>query len=192
MRLSLPSIVSRRALLAALSAFAASSPSNGAELLFTDSSTQPGFSFAEAKLGKGVAPTAGQRVAIDYVMSTTGARYGAKIDSTVDRQQPYRWTLGDGTTIEGLELAILGDGANVPPMMPGGVRRVIIPSKLAYADKAIPNKNSLQLQDCSTGKGPVPPNAPSSSKDMGAGEFRKCPGERASKLWRPAPPCVYA
>ena len=56
----------------------------------------------------GSPPVAGQRVAIDYVMSTTGARYGAKIDSTVDRQAPYAWTLGDGSTIKGLELAITG------------------------------------------------------------------------------------
>ena len=109
-------------------------------------------------------------------MSTTGARYGAKIDSTVDRQAPYAWTLGDGSTIKGLELAITG-GEGVPPMLPGGIRRVIIPSNpksnLAYSDLATPNKNNLQIQDCSTGRGPIPPNAPTSSKDMGAGEFQR-------------------
>jgi hypothetical protein len=107
-------------------------------------------------------------------MSTTGARYGAKIDSTVDRQAPYAWTLGDGSTIAGLELAIIGDqSAGVPPMLPGGVRRVIIPSKLAYEDLAKPNKNGLQVQDCSTGRGPIPPNTPQKSSDMGAGEFQR-------------------
>ena len=107
-------------------------------------------------------------------MSTTGARYGAKIDSTVDRQAPYAWTLGDGSTIAGLELAIICDqSAGVPPMLPGGVRRVIIPSKLAYEDLAKPNKNGLQFQDCSTGRGPIPPNTPQKSSDMGAGEFQR-------------------
>ena len=107
-------------------------------------------------------------------MSTTGARYGSKIDSTVDRQAPYAWTLGDGSTIAGLELAIIGDeSAGVPPMLPGGVRRVIIPSKLAYEDLAKPNKNSLQVQDCSTGRGPIPPNSPQKASDMGAGEFQR-------------------
>tara|TARA_B110001452_G_scaffold242029_1_gene224553 strand:+ start:845 stop:1477 length:633 start_codon:yes stop_codon:yes gene_type:complete len=145
------------------------------ELEFKTAGPQ-GFQYAESKIGSGSPPEEGKRVTIDYVMSTTGARYGAKIDSTVDRQAPYSWTLGDGSTIKGLELAVAG-GDGIPPMMPGGVRRVIIPSNptsnLAYSDLAIPNKNSLQLQDCSTGKGPIPPNAPTSSADMGAGEFQR-------------------
>lgn len=103
-----------------------------------------GVQFADAKTGTGVAFQTGQRVAIDYVMSTTGARYGAKIDSTQDRQAPFSWTLGDGTVITGLELAILGE-EGMPPMLPGGVRRLIVPSALAYAELAKPNKNSLQV-----------------------------------------------
>ena len=63
------------------------SPSFAAELTFQTVGPQ-GFQIADVKLGTGSAPVAGQTVAIDYVMSTTGARYGAKIDSTVDRQQP--------------------------------------------------------------------------------------------------------
>lgn len=74
-------------------------------------------------------PKVGQVVSIDYVMSTTGARYGSKIYSTVDAGAPYRWTLGDGSTIPGLEEAVMG-------MYPGGVRRVIIPSRLAYQSKS--------------------------------------------------------
>ena len=45
--------------------------------------------------------------------------------STQDAGAPYRWTLGDGSTILGLEEAVKG-------MTAGGIRRVIIPSKLAY------------------------------------------------------------
>lgn len=131
-----------------------------------------GLQWADAKVGSGPAFQKGQRVAIDYVMSTTGARYGSKIDSTKDRNAPYSWTLGDGSTILGLEEAILG-GEGVPPMLPGGVRRVIVPSKLAYEDLAKPNKNGLQFQDCSTGRGPIPPQEPQSSGDMGAGEFQR-------------------
>lgn len=137
-----------------------------------------GFSYADVKIGTGSPPEKGQRVAIDYVMSTTGARYGTKIDSTVDRKEPYAWSLGDGTTIAGLELAIAG-GDGVPPMKPGGVRRVIIPSNpetnLGYSDLAKPFKNSLQMQECSPqgGRGPVPPNVAQKSGDMGAGEFQR-------------------
>ena len=71
----------------------------------------------------------------------------------------------------------LAGGEGVPPMLPGGIRRVIIPSNpdsnLAYADLAKPNKNNLQVQDCSSGRGPVPPNTPTSANDMGAGEFQR-------------------
>ena len=98
---------------------------------------------------------------LDYVMSTTGARYGSKIDSTIDRNAPYSWVLGDGSTIKGLEQAISG-GNGIPPMLPGGVRRVIIPSSLAYAALARPLPG-LQYQDCLEGRGPgpIPPAAES-------------------------------
>ena len=93
-------------------------------LKFTTSSS--GLQYADVKKGSGSSsPTDGQNVSVDYVMSTTGARYGSKIYSTQDAGAPYRWKLGDGTTIPGLEEA-------VKDMTPGGIRRVIIPSKLAY------------------------------------------------------------
>ena len=156
-------------------------------LTFSTSST--GLQWADAKIGTGSAFQMGNRVAIDYVMSTTGARYGAKIDSTKDRQAPYSWTLGDGSTILGLEQGILG-GDGVPPMLPGGVRRLIVPPELAYADLAKPNKNSLQVQDCSTGRGPIPPQQAQSAGDMGAGEFQRfkniyCNANRPCKRRQP-------
>jgi hypothetical protein len=94
--------------------------------------------YADAKVGTGQ-PVAqkGSSVTIDYVMSTTGARYGSKIYSTADKGSPYKFNLGDGTTIAGLQEAIAG-GPGVNPMQPGGIRRVIIPSKLAYESLAYP------------------------------------------------------
>jgi len=83
-------------------------------------------------------------------MSSTGAARGAKIYSTTDLSLPYTWTLGDGSTIKGLELAVAG-GDGVPPMLPGGVRRVIISSsKLGYV-----------ARDCEEGRGPGPIPPPS-------------------------------
>ena len=91
--------------------------------------TPTGLQYADVRPGVESAssppPTDGQYVSIDYVMSTTGARYGSKIYSTVDAGAPYRWTLGDGSTMPGLEEAVRG-------MRPGGIRRVIIPPGLAY------------------------------------------------------------
>ena len=69
-------------------------------------STAPsGVQWADAKVGTGTSFSVGSRVSIDYVMSTTGARYGSKIDSTVARNAPYSRTLGDGSTIDGLRIA---------------------------------------------------------------------------------------
>eukprot|EP00629_Pelagomonadales_sp_RCC1024_P012788 CAMPEP_0119276244 /NCGR_PEP_ID=MMETSP1329-20130426/15098_1 /TAXON_ID=114041 /ORGANISM="Genus nov. species nov., Strain RCC1024" /LENGTH=187 /DNA_ID=CAMNT_0007276671 /DNA_START=160 /DNA_END=720 /DNA_ORIENTATION=+ len=165
-------IARRRAVLGGGAALVALGPARAPAADLSFSTASNGLEWADAVVGTGAPYSKGQRCAIDYVMSTTGARYGSKIDATKDRNEPYRWTLGDGSTIAGLEQAILG-GNGVPPMLPGGVRRIIVPSKLAYESLAKVNPNSLQTQDCSSGPGPVPPNAPQSSGDMGAGEFQR-------------------
>ncbi|KAL7525105.1 hypothetical protein ACHAXR_000859 [Thalassiosira sp. AJA248-18] len=123
-------------------------PENPApNLQFTTSPT--GLQYADVKTGSSSvpSPTNGQVVSIDYVMSTTGARYGSKIYSTKDAGAPYRWTLGDGKTIPGLEEAVRG-------MNPGGIRRLIIPSKLAYQASS-----GTIREECESGKGlgPIPP-----------------------------------
>jgi hypothetical protein len=134
---SSPSSTHRRSILLCPTAFLAAvttliptntnaAPPNAAPNLdFVTTST--GLQYADVKTGEPTSPPPkdGQVVSIDYVMSTTGARYGSKIYSTQDAGAPYRWILGDGSTIPGLEEALRG-------MNPGGIRRVIIPSKLAY------------------------------------------------------------
>ena len=111
-----------------------------------------GIEWADAKIGTGPELKAGSPVSIDYVLSTTGARYGSKIYGTADKGTPYRWRLGDGSTIAGLEQAILGD-TEIPPMRPGGIRRVVIPSRLAYGSLAV--NTSCE----GVGVGPIPPVA---------------------------------
>jgi len=163
--------VPRRAFVGGATAASVASAASAARALDFMTSAS-GIEWADAKVGSGQPYKSGQRCAVDYVMSTSGARYGSKIDATKERNEPYAWTLGDGSTILGLEQGILG-GQGIPPMLPGGIRRLIIKPELAYADKAIPAKNSLQVQDCSVGRGPVPPNAPERSGDMGAGEYQR-------------------
>ena len=141
-------------------ALAASSSSSAPppDLKFIESSST-GIKYADAKVGTGPPITQkGAPITIDYVMSTTGARYGTKIYSTADSNVPYRFQLGDGTTIQGLELAIAGDGDAIEPMRPGGIRRVVIPSRWGYESLAQPLAG-LQYQDCQqgTGVGPIPP-----------------------------------
>lgn len=113
-----------------------------------------GLQWADAKVGAsgGSAMVKGSTVSVDYVMSTTGARYGSKIYSTSESNDAYRWTLGDGSTIAGLEQAILG-GDGVPPMLPGGIRRLIIPSDLGYTALA---KDTFQCKEGGN-LGPLPP-----------------------------------
>lgn len=129
--------------------FASSSPPPS--LSFSTSTS--GIKWADAKVGSGPTPKFGDAVSIDYVLSTTGARYGSLIYKTSDKGAPYRWVLGDGSTIVGLEEAIAGS-EGMPPMEPGGIRRVIIPSALAYEN--LRNCN----QDCGAKGtfGPVPPS----------------------------------
>mmetsp|Transcript_37721 Transcript_37721/g.43085 ORF Transcript_37721/g.43085 Transcript_37721/m.43085 type:complete len:234 (+) Transcript_37721:3-704(+) len=117
------------------------------------STSKSGIQWADAKVGTGPETKKGSTATVDYVLSTTGARYGAKIYSTKDKGVPYRWKLGDGSTITGLEDSIVGDGDSLPPMRPGGIRRVIIPPKLAYI--SLGKNNSCSSKDGAVN--PIPP-----------------------------------
>jgi len=61
-------------------------------------------------------------------------RGGAKVHSTREAGEPFSWTLGDGSVIEGLELAV-GGGGGLPPMLVGGARRVIVPMARGYGSQ---------------------------------------------------------
>jgi hypothetical protein len=113
-----------------------------------------GLKWADAKMGTGPPPVVGDTVAIDYAMASTAGRF-PQIYTTKDSGAPYRWQLGDGSTIVGMERAILGDlNDQLPPMRPGGIRRVIIPAELGYLQL----KNQSNNAQCSTaGVGPIPP-----------------------------------
>ena len=84
-----------------------------------------GLKYQDFKVGAGSAPSKGQRVTIDYVMQTSGARYGSKIYSTKEAEQPFSFILGDPAVIMGLNEAVSG-------MRAGGVRRVYVPADLGY------------------------------------------------------------
>mmetsp|Transcript_24872 Transcript_24872/g.23889 ORF Transcript_24872/g.23889 Transcript_24872/m.23889 type:complete len:237 (-) Transcript_24872:9-719(-) len=120
---------------------------NAADLVFYSSSSGgKSFQYADAKMGEGDPKKVGDPVVINYVMSSTGLANGVKIYSTTDSGVPYQWVLGDKSTIAGLEQAIMG-GDGVPPMLPGGIRRVII-------NGASGNNLGYDVNEC--GPGPVP------------------------------------
>jgi len=112
-----------------------------------------GLQWAELKGGSGASFGAGQRVSVDYMMTRRG---GTKIHSTVQVGEPFSWTLGDGTVIAALEQAVAG-GDGVPPMLAGGVRRVIVPMALGYGSMTTLESNRLWQTDVRE-VGPVPPD----------------------------------
>jgi len=111
-----------------------------------------GLKWADARVGSGEPIKRGSTASIDYSMASTAGRF-PQIYTTKDKGQPYRWTLGDGSTIEGIERAIVGNEKDgIPPMLPGGVRRVIVPSSLGYEKLMAGN---VKCQDGVLG--PIPP-----------------------------------
>ena len=132
----LPAPLDRRALLrhtAAAVAFTAPTPSTAAtpQTLEELPLSKSGIRWFDLKAGTGAPPMTGDRCVLDYMLRPRG---GAKVYSSIAAQQPFAWTLGDGTVIKGLEIAV-GGTADMPPLLPGGARRVVIPQQLGYGAK---------------------------------------------------------
>jgi FKBP-type peptidyl-prolyl cis-trans isomerase FkpA len=75
--------------------------------------------------GKGPKPSAGQKVTAHYTGTLLD---GTKFDSSVDRQEPFQFTIGMGQVIRGWDEGF--SKLNV-----GSKARLIIPSHLAYGDQ---------------------------------------------------------
>lgn len=91
--------------------------------------------------GEGISQ--GQRAVVHYTGwlydPTAPDNKGMKFDSSRDRGQPFRFTIGAGQVIRGWEEGVQG-------MRAGSQRRLIIPSDLAYGESG-------------AGGGVIPPNA---------------------------------
>jgi FKBP-type peptidyl-prolyl cis-trans isomerase len=89
------------------------------------------------KDGTGEVAKVGDNIVVNYVGTLTD---GTKFDSSLDRNQPFPYTLGQNRVIQGWELGILG-------MKVGEKRKLTIPSALAYGDSGrppvIPEKATL-------------------------------------------------
>ncbi len=81
----------------------------------------------DIKAGTGAVAAAGQEVTVHYVGTLDD---GTKFDSSRDRGTPFTFNLGAGEVIKGWDLGVAG-------MKVGGVRKLVIPSQLAYGDRAI-------------------------------------------------------
>ena len=99
--------------------------------------TESGLYFISQKKGKGKKPEVGQKVKVHYTGTFLN---GEKFDSSVDRDQPFEFTLGQGQVIkgwdEGIALLRVGDKATLK-----------IPSELGYGSRgagdAIPPNSTL-------------------------------------------------
>jgi FKBP-type peptidyl-prolyl cis-trans isomerase len=82
----------------------------------------------DEKVGVGEEAPAGKKVVVHYVGTLED---GTKFDSSRDRGQPFSFTLGVGQVIKGWDEGVKG-------MKVGGLRKLIIPSDMAYGDSGIP------------------------------------------------------
>jgi FKBP-type peptidyl-prolyl cis-trans isomerase len=78
--------------------------------------------------GNGAEATAGQQVSVHYVGTLTD---GSKFDSSRDRGKPFGFKLGAGQVIKGWDQGVAG-------MKVGGMRKLTIPSHLAYGERGFP------------------------------------------------------
>ena len=90
----------------------------------------------DLKPGKGPAAKKGDTVRVHY---TGRLLDGTKFDSSLDRNEPFEFTIGEGGVIKGWD-------EGVPGMKKGGKRKLVIPSDMAYGKRGSPPK--------------IPPDAP--------------------------------
>ena len=107
------------AALLAVPAFAAQDAKKDGGKVMT---TASGLKYVDVVVGKGASPTAGKQVKVHY---TGTLENGKKFDSSVDRKEPFSFTIGVGQVIPGWDQGVM-------TMKVGGKRKLIIPAKLGY------------------------------------------------------------
>lgn len=90
----------------------------------------------DLKVGTGPAAASGDKVRVHYTGTLLD---GTKFDSSLDRGEPFEFTLGQGMVIKGWDEGVAG-------MKKGGKRKLTIPSDKAYGKRGSPPK--------------IPPDAP--------------------------------
>src|SRR5262245_26818630 len=93
-----------------------------------------GLEFYELRKGTGAEAKAGKTVRVHYTGWLTS---GKKFDSSVDRHEPFEFSLGSRQVIAGWDEGVAG-------MKVGGRRQLRIPAKLGYGERSV---------------GPIPPNS---------------------------------
>ena len=90
----------------------------------------------DIKEGTGPSPKKGDTISVHYTGWLTNRK---KFDSSVDRNEPFNFTIGIGKVIKGWDQGVI-------TMKVGGKRKLTIPPELAYGNKSV-------------GDGLIPPNS---------------------------------
>src|SRR6266568_5041695 len=103
-----------------------------------------GLQYEDVKVGTGAQPKTGQTCVMHYTgwLWESGAK-GKKFDSSLDRNRPFEFPLGQGRVIKGWD-------EGVATMKVGGKRNLLIPPQLGYgprgAGKVIPPNATLLFE----------------------------------------------
>ena len=84
--------------------------------------TTTGLQFEDLQVGTGESPKPGQTVIVHYTGWLTD---GSKFDSSMDRAQPFEFSIGRGQVIKGWDEGVMS-------MKVGGKRKLTIPPDLGY------------------------------------------------------------
>ncbi len=84
--------------------------------------TDSGLKYDDLVEGDGAVAEVGQQVSVHYTGWLTD---GSKFDSSVDRNEPFSFSLGRGMVIRGWDEGVVG-------MKVGGKRKLTIPPQLGY------------------------------------------------------------
>ena len=91
-----------------------------------ETTTPSGLRIIDVKPGTGPVPQTGQTVTVNYTgWLFVDGKKGKKFDSSLDRGEPFSFTLGQGQVIKGWD-------EGLATMHVGGKRTLIIPPDLGY------------------------------------------------------------
>ncbi len=94
----------------------------------TEEMTVEELQIEDIEVGGGQEATPGAEVSVHYTGTLTD---GTKFDSSLDRDEPFTFTLGAGQVIEGWDEGVAG-------MKVGGKRKLTIPPDMAYGERGAP------------------------------------------------------
>ena len=87
--------------------------------------TNTGLKYSDIKTGSGQTAKSGDLVSVHYTGWLTD---GKRFDSSVLRQKPFSFPLGQGRVIAGWDEGVAG-------MQIGGIRQLVIPPELGYGER---------------------------------------------------------